>query len=143
MHEGDTQERPTFTLPSINWETEATPPHQFTLGEKNMALWLNLLDAFAFLGMAGTVLAVGAALTAAIAFTFLGSPAGGGMATAGWLICLALSVFSGLVIGNWVMPADAVGALPLSLLLGRALGLVGLLRPALRTGQPEGASGRA
>lgn len=133
MHEGVSHLGPSFTLSSINWDLSAyaVPPRLSTRGAKDMALWLDLLEAFAFLGLAGAVLAVGAALTAAFAFILLGSPTGGGMAAACWLICLTLSVCSGLVVGNWVLPAVAAAALPLSLLFARALRLVRAPQPTL------------
>lgn len=88
-----------------------------------MAVLLDLADAFAFLGLAGTVLAVIFALVAAFAFAFMGNPSGGGIATGGWLVWVMLSLCAGFG-GNWWLPALAMTALPLMLVLFGALALV-------------------
>lgn len=89
-----------------------------------MALWLDLSEAFTFLGMSGTVLAVSFGVVAAVAFALLGNPSAGGMATVGWLLCAMLSVASSFgFTGDWVSPTLAVSALPLSVVLAAAFNL--------------------
>lgn len=88
-----------------------------------MALLLDLADALAFLGLAGTVLAVGFAIVAAIALAILRNPAGGGIATGGWLVCVMLSLGAGFG-GNWLLPTLALTALPLMLTLAGSVTVV-------------------
>lgn len=90
-----------------------------------MALWLDLSEAFTFLGMSGTVLAIALGVVAAVAFALLGNPSGGGVATAGWLLCVMLSVASSFgFTGDWLLPTLAVSALPVALVLAAAVNLV-------------------
>jgi hypothetical protein len=86
-----------------------------------MALWLDLTEAFLFFGIAVTILAVAFGVAAAVAFAALGNPPRGGVATAGWFICVALSLASSVgFTGDWFLPTLAVSALPVALVLAAA-----------------------
>lgn len=63
----------------------------------------------------GVIAAFASAGFAAIAFA-LSSASCGGLATAGWLVGVMLSL-CGCFFGNWLMPAVAISALPLVLLV--------------------------
>lgn len=74
-----------------------------------MTLLLALADALGFVGVAGAVLAVASALTAAVAFTVTETPTVGKIATVIWLGGALLSLCSWCS-GAWVLPAVAVAA---------------------------------
>lgn len=96
-----------------------------------MTLWLVIVDALTFIGLAGAVLAVASAVVAATAFAIMGAPDAGAAAVAGWLCCVILSLCGGFE-GHWHLPGIAVAAGPTALLLTC---LIGLLRAVFSTGR--------
>ncbi|PVE94222.1 hypothetical protein [Microbacterium sp. TPD7012] len=79
------------------------------------ALVRDLSEMFGLLAHVGVIAAFASAGFAAIAFA-LSSASSGGLATAGWLVAVMLSL-CGCFFGNWILPAVAISALPLVLLV--------------------------
>lgn len=88
-----------------------------------MALWLDFADAMAFLGLAGTALAIASAIVAATALAIIGAPDAGVVAVAGWVAGVLLSL-GGFFVSNWHLPTVALASLPLALVLAGAIGLI-------------------
>lgn len=95
-----------------------------------MALWLDLASIYAPLGATGAVVAVVTATVAALAFG-IGAPTGGGLATAGWLMGVLLSLCSAFA-GDWIFPVVALVALPAALVLVVPVAWLITTRPRLR-----------
>lgn len=94
------------------------------------ALVRDLSEIYGLLAHVGVIAAFASAGFAAIAFV-LSSASSGGLATAGWLVGVMLSL-CGCFFGNWLLPGVAISAFPLALVaagVARVLHIMMTRRP--------------